>query len=304
MAKKYDNKVPRKQKKAVKKKAGLQGQKVQKEQVVNLANKETQKQRRANQAARRYNENIELLKSVGLPTNIITKKTSQKETRRIVDEYLSTQQKTEKRRQIEQRYAYKINRLIDAGFTPEEAQKIAGSVSRQLSNAKIDEVIAKKNAPPTNSSIRLKGKQYLYVGVCEIKDGFSIPNTKGLTVNQLKDYIQEILTAAKASPDGSGSFSSAFSVAFGSRSNMQHRAKVMYNRGYNMDPQHLKLQENQYQKITVSNAWNEHEFLSMFYACASQMKNSDVIDFNNKLKNYCNENGFPFMDDFEYIRRK
>lgn len=304
MAKKYGDKVPRKAKKSIKKKAGLQGQKTTKSQVVNLANKEAAKERRKNADARRYNENKAALRAAGLSESIITKRTSKKETQRLIDEYLAQQKREQKQLTLQRRYATKVNRLIDAGFTQEEAQKIAGSVSRQISHEKIDAIIAEKNKPPVNQNIRLTGKQYLYVGVCEVKDGFSIPNTQALTTEQLKDYLNEILTAAKVSPDGSGNFSSAFSVSFGSRSNMQHRANVMYKRGYNMDANHLKLESNQYQKITVSNKWSEHEFLSMFYACASQMKNSDIISFNNTLKNYCNENDFPFMNDFPYLNQK
>lgn len=300
---KYD-KVPRKKKKAVKKAAGLQGKSVPKREVISLANKETEKQKRNAATLRRYNANKEYLKSLNIPTDIISKSTTIKETKKRAENYLKEQGKTE--RQIKQAnlVARKVNKLIDSGFTYEEAQKAVGSFWKPISDKQLQQLIDERSKPPINSNIPLVGKTYLYVGVCEVKDGFHIPNTSQLSTEQLKDFVYDILTEAKRTPDGSGSFASAFQYGRGSKADMEYRAKQMYKRGYDTDPEHHKLTPERYQKITVSNKWTEHEFFSMFYTCASQMKNADILDFNDYLKDYCNSNGFPFMDDLPYLDKK
>lgn len=300
---KYD-KVPRKKKKALKKAAGKQGQKTPKKEVVTLANKEAQKKKRDAATLRRYNQNKQYLESLNIPTDIISKSTSIKETKKRAEKYLAEQGKSERQYKQSNLVARKINRLLDAGFTQEEAQKIVGSFWRPVSDKKIAEIIEEKNRPPINENIPLVGKNYLYVGVCEIKDGFHVPNTDALTTEQLKDFVQDVLKEARRTPDGSASFSAAFQYGRGSKSNMEYRAKVMYERGYNMNAEHLKLSPERYQKITVSNKWSEHDFFGMFYTCITQMKNADVLDFNDYLKDYCISNGFPFMDEFPYLDKK
>ena len=297
---KYD-KLPRKKKKAVKKAAGLQGKKTTKKEVISLANKEAQKQKRNAATLRRYNENKKYLESLNIPTNIITKSTSIKETKKRAEKYLAEHAKNERQYKQANLVARKINRLIDAGFTHEEATKIVGSFWRPASDKKIAEIIHEKTRPPINENIPLKGKNYLYVGVCEIKDGFTIPNLHLLSLEDIKDFLDSNLGKAAKEPDGSPNFSSVFQYKYGSKSNMEYRAKVFYDRGYNMNVEHLKLTPERYQKITVSNAWSERDFFSMFYTCTCQMKNSDIIDFNDYLKDYCNSNGYPFMDDYPYL---
>ena len=267
-----------------------------------------EKEKREAAATRRYNSNKEYLKKHGVPTDIISKSTTIKETKKRAEEYLKNkaakEAKTDRQKRQANLVARKINRLIDAGFSHAEAEKLVGSFWRPASDKKIADIIEEKRKPPINSDIPLTGKTYLYVGVCEVKDGFHVPNTKGLTTDQLKDYVTDILRSAQYTPDGSGSMSSVFTYARGTKARMERRAEVFYKRGYNLDPAHHKLSPQQYQKITVSNTWSEHEFFSMFYTCISQMKNHDVLDFNDYLKDYCKMNGFPFMDDFPYLDKK
>lgn len=301
MAKKKKNKLSRKQKKALKKAAGLQGKKVSKQELNAIVQKEAQKKQRGAATLRRYNSNKEYLEKMGVPTDIITKSTTIKETKKRAAEYLAKQEQTDRHKKQASLVARKINRLIDAGYTHEEATKLVGNFWRPASNKVIDQFVAEKRKPPKNENIRLTGKQYLYVGVCEIKDGFSIPNTGSLTTEEIQDILQINLDEAVHNPDGSDKFASVFEYKYGSKGNMEHRANVFYGRGYDMNPEHLKLSSNQYQKLTVSNKWSEHEFFAMFYACTCQMKNQDIVEFNDYLKDYCKANGFPFMDDYPYL---
>ena len=291
-------------KKQLKKRAGLEGQRVSQAQLETLQKKEAQKRKRDAATTRRYNSNKNYLKSVGVPTDIITKSTSIKETKKRAEEYLKSQAKSDRQIRQANLVARKINRLIDSGFSYEEAKAKVGSFWRPISEKEIDRIIHEKTAPTINENIPLKGKNYLYVGVCEIKDGFHVPNTASMTAQELKDFTRDILRAAKNNPDGSASFASAFAYSKGTKARMERRAERFYNRGYDMNPEHMKLTPERYQKITVSNTWSEHDFFAMFYTCASQMKNADVLDFNDYLKDYCISNGFPFMDDFPYLDKK
>ena len=304
MAKKKNKKLSRKQKKALKKAAGLQGKKVSKQELNAIAQKETQKKQRSVAAQRRYNNNKEYLEKMGVPTDIITKSTSIKETKKRAAEYIAKQEQTDRHKKQANLVARKINRLIDAGYTYDEASKLVGNFWRPASNKVIDQFVAEKRKPPKNENLVLSGKQYLYVGVCEIKDGFQIPNLKLLTSEEIQDLLAENLHEAVKNPDGSDRFSSVFQYKYGSKARMERRAEVFYSRGYDMNIEHLKLNTEQYQKITVSNKWSEHDFFSMFYTCTCQMKNEDIVEFNDYLKDYCKSNGFPFMDDYPYLSKR
>lgn len=294
---KYD-KVPRKKKKAIKKASGLQGQKTSKKQVVDLANKEAAKQKRAAATVRRYNANKKFLEDLGIPTSIITKSTSTKETKNKAHKYLAEQKKEQ--REVKQAHlvARKINRLIEAGFSYDEANKMVGSFWRPISDKKLDEVLSQKitvQNPVIDATYVTSN--YLYVGAAEIRGGFHAENFDGFTNAELAAQIHDRINEASDNPDDSNSLYSVYQVYSGSKERMNHVASVYYKRGYNMDKDSLKLDSKQYMKLTISNRWNEHGFYSMVLNCINQMKNEDVKPFIREMNRYCKQNNLPFMEN-------
>lgn len=294
---KYD-KLPRKKKKAVKKTAAKQGKKITNKEAISLANKEAQKQKRNAATLRRYNANKEYLKSLGIPTNIISKSTTIKETKKRAEKYLNEKQKTEQNnaRKIRQEKLFqsKVDRLIEAGFTPEEARKEVGSVWRQKSDKKLSEIIAEK-APPSGTNFTFTSKEYLYIGAAETRGGFRPENYSHLSNGELAAQILDRQNEAMNNPDDSNSMYCVYRVDSGGKEEMNHVAKTFYKRGYNMTGKHVKLDSKQYSKLTISNSWNEHDFYSMVLNCVNQMKNEDVQPFLTEMTRYCNRNGLPFM---------
>lgn len=144
-----------------------------------------------------------------------------------------------------------------------------------------------------------EAREYLYIGFADIVDGWHFQNLSMLPITDLKSLIMDRVREARLNEDDSGSFRGVFQIAMGSKDDMEHRARVYYKRGYDMTPAHLKLVENQFSKITVSNKWSEWDFLEMTYNCISQMRNADVDQFVRMLKRYCQRNSLPFMDDLE-----
>jgi len=299
MAKKYSNKVPRKQKKEIKKKAGLQGQSVPKTEVVNLANKEAQKQRRKENAARRYNENKALLESVGLSTSIITKSTSQKETRRLVEEEKKRQRTERNKFQKQALYESKIARLKEAGFSDMEARGVVGTYSHQISNARIDEIVAEKSKAKINDRIRLTSNEWLYVGYAETNDDMDMQTFANFTTDELLDLIRMRYNEATLNPTGSDAMTGVFVVDSGSKSVMEEIARDYYSRGYKfkMSKGHVKLDSNRYYKMTLNNTYTQHNFLQLVATVICNAKNEMVSHYMQQFKIYCNEAGFPFLDD-------
>lgn len=302
MAKKYNNKVPRKKKKELKKKAGLEGKKVSQAQVIELANKERDRQRRANNEARRYNENRALLQSVGLSTDIITKRTSQKETRRLVDEEIKRQKAAANKAQKQSLYDSKIERLKDAGFTETEATKIVGTVWQQISHNKIDAIIAekkKKDKPPINDRIIMTSDEWLYVGYAETNDDMDFRSFKHYTSDELLDKIRMRYSEALFNPSGSDSMVGVFIVESGSKETCESFANDYYERGYNfkMAKGRVKLDSNRYFKLTCHNSYSMHNFLQLVLQVIANAKNEMVDHYMQQFKIFCNEAGFPFLDD-------
>lgn len=294
---KYD-KVPRKKKKAVKKAAGLQGKSVPKKEVVSLANKEAQKKKRDAATLRRFNANKEYLKSLNIPTNIITKSTSTKETKKRAERYLAEQGKTERQIRQANLVARKINRLIDAGFTKQEAEKYVGSFWRPASEKTLDSIIAEK-APPAGTNFTFTAKEHLYIGAAEVRGGFHPENFTHLSNAELASQIHDRVNEADSNPDDSNSLYCVYQVYTGNKDDMNHVAKTFYKRGYNMSPKHTKLDSKQYNKLTISNSWNEHDFYSMVLNVINQMKNEDVRPFISRMREYCDSNGLPFMKNLD-----
>lgn len=299
MAKKYSNKVPRKKKKQLKKQAGLEGKKLSDAQIVELANKERDKNRRINNEARRYNENVALLESVGLPSDIITKRTSQKETRRIVEEEKKRQRSISSKNQKQALYESKIARLKAAGFSDMEARGIVGTYSHQISNAKIDEIIAEKSKPKINDRIRLSSNEWLYVGYAETNDDMEMQTFSNYTTDEILDKIRMRYKAAVLNPSGSDAMTGVFIVDSGPKEVMESIARDYYSRGYNfkMSKGHVKLDSNRYYKMTLNNTYNQHNFLQLVATVICNAKNEMVDTHMQHFKIFCNEAGFPFLDD-------
>lgn len=260
---------------------------VREKELKRINKNERAQQLRSDRRARLLNE--------GIPLSIIT--------RNRLD-YKAVDFDNKKQLAEWRRKGQKLNAIRATGYRGKvtDAQLKKSWSNLQAEFAGID--IPEKMKSSRNTDIPLVGRSYLYVGVAEVKDGFLVPDLDMLSIDQIKTFCKEAVNDAKMLPDDSGTFSAAFQFATGTKSDMEYRAKVMYKRGYNMNPAHLKMDAGQYQKLTVSNKWSEREFFKMFYSCVTQMKNSDVVLFNNHLKRYCNSNNFPFMDDFQFINTK
>ena len=296
---KYD-KVPRKKKKAIKKAAGLQGQKTTKKEVVNLANKEAQKQKRNAATLRRYNANKEYLKSLNIPTDIISKSTSIKETKKRAEKYLAEQNKEKAvfDRQYKQAHlvARKTNRLLDAGFTRAEADEIIGSFWKPATDKVIEERIQERRKfIDFTGEVKLSSDVWLYIGYADVTNNFRMDDLTNVSDRELKELIKYMRAYAKDNPDDSSGFRGVFKVSFGTRSEMRRIAAYWYERGYNLDSSVLKLSEYSFSKITLSNTFSQRDFWEMIYQCMIQMKNEDVELFFRELQRFCNEADFPFM---------
>lgn len=126
------------------------------------------------------------------------------------------------------------------------------------------------------------GKTYIYVGAKAVRaDHFYDFHFPELTVHELKMQIRDRLTEAKNNPDNSSALICEYAVYSGSKEDMERMSKMWYQVGYG--------------KVTLSNKWEEHDFLSMVLCCISQMSNIDVPGFVIEACHYCDVNNFPFM---------
>lgn len=297
MAKKKYDKIPRKKKKQLKQKLGITGN-ISRSQLLKLEEKEREREQRAKAQARRYKQNIEYLESLGIPTNIITKTTSIKETERRARAYLADQASSARKKQQAHLYAKKVNRLIDAGFTPDEAYQIVGTLWKQKNNKEIDKII--ENKKPFNDSIRVTGSSYLYIGFAEKVSGFKMFDLSGKSNEELIDYINDRIRESDMNIDGYDVFTGIFKFdVFDSKQDALDQAEHWYERGYNLNFKHkqMKLDSDRYDKITISNSFNYREFLEMTYTCMAQMLNWQVLDFRKTLSDFDMENGTSFTKD-------
>lgn len=298
MAKKKYNDIPRKKKKELKKKHGLEGQKVKQTDLIELANKDFQKEQRRQAQARRYNENKVELEKLGAPASIISFWTTKAEARRRAEAYLKEEKARKRREAAERRYNDKLKRLTDAGYTDEEARGILGSVSRQAKNETVDKAIAEKK----NLS------HWLYIGFAEKVSGFKMFRLSQYSDDELVDMINGRINNADENPDSSddddedaGNFTGIFKFGvYKSKDDALHVARQFYKRGYNLNFKHkdLKLDDDSYQKITIGNVYTRREFLEMTYTCIKQMLNWQVTDFIKTLHKFDNENGTTLTDGF------
>lgn len=186
----------------------------------------------------------------------------------------------------------KMQALERAGFTYKKTDLKLGWV--RLADKYPTIIIPEKYQKQTNKIYT--GKTYLYVGAAQVRDtSFKPNNYNELTVRELKAQIRDRLNEAKNSPDNSDDLICAFKVYSGSKEDMNHIAGKFYSAGYNFSGFAVKLDGRSYAKITVSNKWSEHEFLSMILCCITQMGNDEVPGFIQEMVYYCNVNDFPFM---------
>lgn len=298
MAKKKFNDLPRKKKKELKKKYGLEGQKVKQTAIIELANKDFQKEKRRQAQGRRFKENKNELEKLGVPSSIISFWTSGAEARRRAEAYIKEEKARKRREAAERRYNDKINRLTAAGYTDEEARAIAGTISNQANNETIDKAIAKKK----NLS------HWLYIGFAEKLSGFKMFRLSQYSDDELVELINNRLNYSSDNIDSTddddedaGSFTGIFKFGvYKSKAEALHIAREYYKRGYNLNFKHkdLKLDDDSYQKITIGNVYTRREFLEMTYTCIKQMLNWQVVDFIKTLHKFDNENGTNLTEGF------
>lgn len=181
-------------------------------------------------------------------------------------------------------------RLIEKygpGITPPEGYKIRGTSGNKK----------KPKKPPFNPMWEFSGPEYLYIGAAEVQGGFSLEDLSDVSDDRLKEMILERIRDSESAPDDSGSLYCIFKFEYGTRRDCEILAEDFYSRGYKLSGEHLKLTQNRYMKVTISNRFYQREFWELIYNCITQMKNEDVKPFLDKMRSYCNANNFPFMDN-------
>ena len=149
--------------------------------------------------------------------------------------------------------------------------------------------------PPKLVEGSFRANEFLYIGAAQVRGGFHVEDFSSLTASELKDHINDRIKEAKEASDDSASMYCVFVYYAGSYGEVMHAAEVFYDRGYKFDANHVKLDQNQYQKLVINDTWTEHRFLSMTYNVINQMKNEDIFPFIKFLKRYCRYNSLPFM---------
>ena len=147
--------------------------------------------------------------------------------------------------------------------------------------------------------VRLIGNTYLYMGAAEVVAGFAAEDFTSVDDARLIDMINSRVKDAAAEPDGSDDLYCVFKVHVGSKSDCEAIAEFYYKRGYNMSADHIKTNPNRYSRICISNSFSQREFYEMIYTCISQMKNDEIPLFMNDMRDFCDSNGFPFMNNLK-----
>lgn len=139
-------------------------------------------------------------------------------------------------------------------------------------------------------------KEFLYIGAAEIRHDLMLEDFSHLSSDEIAALISDRVQEAKDHPEDSSQLVCAFAYDHGSRETMALKANAYYKRGYDLSPDHTKFDARSYSKLTVSNRWKQHDFLSMVLNVTNQMKNSDVASFISEMRGYCRRNNLPFMD--------
>ena len=162
---------------------------------------------------------------------------------------------------------------------------------------KLREKYSKEITPP--GKVRITGDTYLYIGAAEVQGGFSLMNLSKVEDDRLIDLINRRVEDAKADPSGSSDLYCVYQVYYGSKDDCMSIANFYYKRGYNLTAKRQKLNQDRYNKITISNSFSQREFYEMIYTCISQMKNEDVPFFMQEMARFCEENDFPFIKNLK-----
>ena len=159
--------------------------------------------------------------------------------------------------------------------------------------------------PPKLPAGTYRANEFLYIGAAEIQSGFTAEDFSTWTPAELRAHITDRVKEAQENPDDSGSMYCVFKIYSGSYGEVSHAANIFYDRGYNFTGDHLKLTQERYNKLVINDTWTEHRFLSMTYNVINQMKNEEIPDFINEMKEYCKRNSLPFtLTDTKKKRKK
>ena len=153
--------------------------------------------------------------------------------------------------------------------------------------------------PRVSTRTRLTGPIYLYIGAAEVQGGFSLMNLSKVDDGRLIDLINKRIDDAKADPSGSDDLYCVYQVYYGTKDDCTAIANFYYKRGYNLTAKRQKLNQDRYNKITISNSFSQREFHEMIYTCISQMKNDVVPFFMQEMARFCEENNFPFIKNLK-----
>lgn len=278
----------------------------------NLSTSERQKKVRAYEAAQKREqakqERIESWKALGVPDWIISRdKLWKKE-----NDNLTARQKSEIRRRAEKEEYLKN---IGVAYTKSDLRKSWDKLAQQypdLIPPGWTENPAKKAAEQFTGRITVS--EYLYVGFADPNEnGFhrlfsrkrggkqSLDSLSFLYADDLRQIIHERLLEAKLNVDDSSNFAGVAKVLHGSKDDMEREAAIAYQAGYNFNPKHLKLDRSQYMKLTISNSWEEEEFLEMVATVICQIRNDAVPAAWKGFKGYCNKTKLPFLKGFPSI---
>lgn len=154
------------------------------------------------------------------------------------------------------------------------------------------------------ADIKWTGQYYMYIGAAEVQEGFRRENLGSLSDQELVERINERIADAMGNPSGSSDLFCIYQVYVGSKEDCEEIADFYYERGYNISGRskaqkhvkYVKLVQERYNKLTISNKFSQREFHEMIYNVITQMKNEDVAPFINQCDDFCTMNGFPFME--------
>lgn len=285
--------LPRKKKKELQKQAG----KLSTPELLEVQQKQKKKNKRSNSSARLYNEKRAYLRDKNLPPELITKRDSWEVVQAKAAAYEKQRRILERQQKENARFLDKIERLTKAGFSKEEARKIAGRPTKQISYDKLNHIIEEKTKPPINAGFKVKTKDYLYVAFASTNDSLGL-DYNNWSVDEMLDFIRDRLHEARLNPTGSGSMTGVFKIEHGSKSAMLKQAQYYHTRGYNFDPAQgaLRFDGVTYNKLTLHNQYSQQAFLELVCTVLGNAKNEMVNDYFTEFQDYCTDNNLPFLN--------
>lgn len=281
--------LPRKQKKAIKKSLIAKGKETTPQAVQTEYKRQKTNAKKANSAARLYNEKKRFLQEEKIPVSIISKRDSWDTVKSKAKAY----KKEQRDKKNAQRFARKVNSLIDAGFSKKEAEKMVGTPGKQkLSFDAVEKAVQDKNSFDDNK--QYVTKDYFYVGFADLMGNGMIHDEMSAdeALDQINERLSEIGGRISGSPDR---LAGVFKVAYGSKDDVDHLAKINYCRSYNFSKKHPKFDGKAYHVVCKGNAWTRAEFLNMINNCVQGMPDGDVKGFVEVANRYCERNNLPFF---------